>query len=265
MKKEYKLGVVGGGFMAKAIVDGVIGKKCLLPEQIILSEPSEEKRRYFSERGVSAVYDNPSVAEKSEFVLLCVKPQMFGEVSQSLRGAEKIITIMAGKTKESVRNALGKEVKIARAMPNLPCSVGAGMVGLDCSEFDGEDKTFVLKLFSSTGEVVETAEEQLNAVTGVSGSGPAYVYLFLKSLAEAGVKAGLKEEQAYKMALQTLKGGIAHVEANPDKSLSELIAAVSSKGGTTVAALSEFEKGGFSQTIEKGVMAAVERAAQLSK
>ncbi len=266
MKKRFIFGIIGGGFMGHAIANGAIRSGFLAPDKIIVSEPIMARTEIFRQMGVCVCTDNRRVAENCEYLLFAVKPQVFPEVAVSLRGCEfpTLISIMAGKTKESVRAALGApNAKIARAMPNLPCSVGEGMTGIDTSELSETDRAFVVGLFSANGKVVETAK--LDAVTGISGSGPAYVYLFLQALVKAGVEQGFGTEQARLLALQTLKGGVKMVEEHPEKSLSDLIAAVSSKGGTTVAALNSFEKDAFEESVSHAVAAAVKRAEELSE
>lgn len=267
MKKNYTLGVIGGGFMARAIVDGVIGKGFLSPSEIAVSDPSESSRKTFSEKGVNALNDNRAVADASEYLLFAIKPQAFSDVAKEISdcSAERVLTIMAGKKKETIAAVFKNPVRIARAMPNLPCSVGEGTVGIDTSEFNGEERAFAYALFGATGTVTEVSEELLNAVTGVSGSGPAYVYLFLKALVRAGVAQGLTESQAKALSLQTLKGGAKLVEEHPEKSLQELIDAVSSKGGTTVAALGSFANDDFEGSVARAVDAAVKRAEELSR
>lgn len=266
MKKNYALGVIGGGFMARAIIQGIVSKRILSPECIIVSEPISERADIFSDLGAVVTCDNRFVAQNSEYLLFAVKPQVFQEVAEGLNGVciENAISIMAGKTKDVIKRTLGTG-KVARAMPNLPCSVGEGMIGIDTSDFFEEERAFIYKLFESTGKVVETEEGMLNAVTGVSGSGPAYVYLFLQALVEAGVSQGFTEEQAKQFAVQTVKGGIKLVEQNPQKTLQELIDAVSSKGGTTVAALTSFANDGFKPSVARAVDAAVKRAMELSE
>ncbi len=267
MKKRFILGIIGGGFMACAIAEGAIGSGFLAPERIVVSEPNAKRAEILRAKGVVCVCaDNRAVAENCEYLLFAVKPQVFPEVASALSGCDLpvLLTIMAGKTKEGIKAALGApSAKIARAMPNLPCRVGEGMTGIDVSELSPKERAFVVGLFSSVGKVVETT--RLNAVTGLSGSGPAYVYLFLQSLVKAGVEQGLGEEQARILALQTLKGSVRMVEEQPEKSLSELIAAISSKGGTTVAALGSFEKDGFEKIVSRAVSAAVKRAEELSE
>lgn len=265
-EKTYLLGVIGGGVMARAIVSGAAKRGVFAPDLVCICEPDGKKRAAFEKEGFRTTLDARALAGTCRYLLFAVKPQVFPDVAEDLRGASLpvLISIMAGKTKRAVRTALKSEAKIARVMPNLPCCVGEGMAGVDVSELSGEEKTFVLGLFSAVGKAVEVPEAFLDAVTGISGSGPAYVYLFLRSLVKAGMEQGLSEEQANALALQTVKGGVSYAEQS-GKSYDELIAAVSSKGGTTVAALSSFEADGFEKSISRAVSAAVKRAKELSE
>lgn len=265
MQKRAKLGVIGGGFMAQAIISGAIRTGFLHPEEIIVSEPDEQKQRLLAEHGVGVCNDNCRLSTQCDYLLFAVKPQVFPAVAQEIRGAALpvLISIMAGKTIAAISQATGAN-RIARVMPNLPCSVGAGMSGVDTSLLSEQDRVFVRGLFASVGEVVEVEERLLNAVTGVSGSGPAYVYLFFRALVQAGVKQGLSEEQASKLASQTILGGMEMLRRT-GKSPDALIEAVSSKGGTTVAALDSFAADDFTGSVERAVDAAVRRAEELSK
>ena len=265
MQKKVKLGVIGGGFMAQAIVNGAVRKKFLAADQVIVSAPDEARRMVFAELGAKLAANNRDAAASCEFLLIAVKPQAFASVAEELRGEPLpvLISIMAGKTKASVKRATGAE-KVARIMPNLPCAVGAGMAGTDCSDLLPEERAFVHGLFCSVGEAAEVREDLLDAVTGVSGSGPAYVYLFLQSLILAGVEQGMTEAQARQFAIQTVSGGVEMAKTS-DKSLEELIAAVSSKGGTTLAALDSFRRDDFTGCVRRAVDAAVRRAKELSE
>lgn len=265
MQKRVTLGVIGGGFMAQAIVKGAILKKYLRADEILVSEPDAGRRTVFSDLGIGVCCDNCEAAESCDYLLLAVKPQVFPVVAEEIKrnALPVLISIMAGKTKDAIKRATCAD-KVARIMPNLPCSVGAGMAGTDCSDLSAEGGAFVRGLFEAVGEAEEVGEKLLDAVTGVSGSGPAYVYLFLLSLIHAGVKHGMAEEQAKKFALQTVEGGVRMAKTS-DKSLEELIAAVSSKGGTTIAALDSFRKDDFEGSVERAVDAAVRRAGELSE
>ncbi len=264
MKRHHVLGVIGGGFMANAILRGALAKGVLSAEDVLVCEPSEERRKAFSEAGIVVSSENRD-AVGCDYVLLAVKPQTFPAVAEALRGETfpPVISIMAGKTKSSIRSATGAAT-IARVMPNLPCSVGAGMTAVDASELEEDARRFVLGLFFSVGDVIETSETELDAVTALSGSGPAYIYLFLRALIAAGEEQGLSREQAQTLAFQTMEGGLKMARTS-GKSLDELIAAVSSKGGTTVAALDVFRAEGFEQSVLHAVDAAARRAKELSR
>lgn len=268
MKKQYKLGVIGGGFMASAIIKGVTGSEFIRGKKIIVSDPSETAREKLEDLGVVVTAENREVAENCEFLLFAVKPQNFAGVAKELGGipVEKAITIMAGVKKQKIRAALSGDAKVARAMPNLPCSVGAGMTAVDISDFeDADDCAFINGIFDSLGNVLICEEEKLNAVTGISGSGPAYVYMFIDGLVRAGIKQGLTEDEAKTLAVNTVAGGAEMVARSEDKTLAQLIDAVCSKGGTTIQAVESFRADDLYGTIDRAVAACVKRAQELSE
>lgn len=264
MEKNFKLGVVGCGFMASAIIKGIIEAKVLRSDDIVVSNKEGAGFDLVAGYAVATTYDNEYLAENAEFILLAVKPQGLEDVLCSIGSvnAEKFITILAGVKKAKIKETF-PYAKVARVMPNTPCSIGSGAMGADVNDFESEDQKFIIDLFSALGTVVRIDEEQINAVTGISGSGPAYVYLFIKGLTEAGVKQGLSEDIAKSLAVSTVIGSAKMVLANPSKTLDELIGAVCSKGGTTIEAVKTFEKNNFTGIIGKAVNACVERAAEL--
>ena len=174
---------------------------------------------------------------------------------------------MAGLKKSTIKNALGVGlIKVARCMPNLPCSIGSGAMGIDMSDYNDnvDDTQFITMLFSCLGTVLSLPEEKLNAVTGISGSGPAYVFMFIDSLIDAGVKQGLTRDEATTLALQTVIGGAEMIQ-NSDKSIEELIMSVCSKGGTTIEAVKTLEENNFRGIVNKAVEACVKRSEELSR
>lgn len=264
MNHKYRLGVIGGGFMAYAILSGAIGSRFLASDEIVVSDPNSENLMRFAKLGIHTVSDNCALVKNCNYILVAVKPQAFPAVARELNGMQMpvVLSIMAGKRKAAVSAALGG-AKVARIMPNLPCSVGEGVSAIDAIDLSSEEKKFVFSLFDSVGRTLEIEEGMLDAVTAVSGSGPAYVFLFLKSLTEAGVREGLTPMQAKALAVQTMKGAVKMAE-NSEASFEESIAAVTSKGGTTAAALACFERDGFAGIVESAVSAAVRRAEELS-
>ncbi len=267
MEKKFKLGVVGAGFMSYAIVSGALKSNYLSSSEIIVSDINPSSLGKFSGKGVNVTTENADILNQAEFVLFAVKPQHFADSLSGIQGfsCKKFITIMAGVKKASIKAALKSDaVKVARCMPNTPCSVGNGAVGIDLSDYEnGEDKDFIKNLFSSFAEVVLVGESKLNAVTGISGSSPAYFYLFIKCLVDAGIKQGLSSEDAKKLAANTMIGSGKMIFENADKSLEELIAAVCSKGGTTIEAIKVFNESGLSEITDKAVSACVKRAEEL--
>ncbi len=268
MKKKFKLGIIGCGFMAGAILRGAILSDFLSEKKIIVSDPSEDKLKEVEYLGVNVTDDNLFVAENSEFLLFAVKPQNFAEVVASLNGyrPDKVISIMAGVKKNKIKNSLGVGViRVARCMPNLPCSIGSGAVGVDMSDFNSntDDTEFITKLLSELGAVLSLDESKLDAVTGISGSGPAYVFMFIDSLIDAGVSQGLTRSEAKVLAVQTVLGGAEMVQ-RAEEPISELIMRVCSKGGTTIEAVKVLESEGFRDSVAHAVDACVKRAKELS-
>lgn len=270
MKKQYKLGVIGCGFMASAILRGAVLSDFLKAKKIIVSDTSIEKLEKMGEElGVTVSDSNRYVAENSEYLLFAVKPQTFPEVAKELEGIcpYKVISIMAGVKRSKIKNSLGVGIiKVARCMPNLPCSVGSGMMAVDMSDFnsDTDDIEFISNLFNCMGEVLSTDENKLDAVTGISGSGPAYVFMFIDSLIDAGIKHGLTRDEAKLLAVQTVVGG-ADMVVHSDKPLNELIMSVCSKGGTTIEAVKVLEENNFRGIISDAVDACIKRSEELSR
>ncbi|MBQ6979155.1 MAG: pyrroline-5-carboxylate reductase [Clostridia bacterium] len=266
MEKKFKLGVIGAGFMSSAIISGAINSSFLAPKDILVSDINALSIDKLANLGVSTTLNNAEVFNNAEYVLFAVKPQHFVNAVKDIAeiSCEKFISIMAGVKKSSIKSTLNKSVKVARCMPNTPCSVGYGAVGIDLFDFDNEtDKTFIKNLFSSFAQVVVLDESKLNAVTGISGSSPAYFYLFIKGLIDAGVRQGLEPEDAKKLAVNTMIGSGKMIFENSAKSLDELIAAVCSKGGTTIEAVKVYNENSLGDIIDKAVSACVKRAEEL--
>ncbi len=263
MKKNFKLGVIGAGFMSKAIIEGVLKSGFINPSDILVSDISEIALSGLSEKGIKISLSNDFVCENSEFVLLAIKPQTFNSLNLNAIEVEKVISIMAGVNKNTIKQTF-INAKVVRCMPNTPISLGYGAVGIDCSDFDNpEDVSFVENIFSPVANVVCVEEKKLSAVTGISGSSPAYFYLFVKSLIEAGVNNGLSGIEAEKLVLATMRGSFEMLFNRGEKTIEQLISAVCSKGGTTLEAMRVFEHNNFSKIVYNAVDACVERAHEL--
>ncbi len=268
MKKLFKLGVIGCGVMAQAFLKGAVLSDFLRAKKVAVSDCDKEKLSQMEELGINTYKDNKYVAQNSEYLLIAVKPQNFAEVAEEIKNVhpEKIISIMAGVKKNTIKDAFGMNVGVARCMPNIPCTIGSGMIAVDMTDFNKslDDTEFITKLFDCTGNVLSISEEKMNAVTGISGSGPAYVYMFIDALVDAGVANGLTRIEAKLLAVQTVLGSAEMVQRD-ETPLSELIMKVCSKGGTTIEAVKVFEEKNLRGIIGEGVNACVNRAEELAK
>lgn len=269
MKKKFKLGVIGCGFMGSAIIKGVVLSDFLNAKKIIVADLNESTLDKIDELGVYTCNSNKYVAENSEYLLIAVEPKNFRNVVSSLGGykPEKIISVMAGIEKQTIKEYLGLyTIKVARCMPNLPCSIGSGAVGIDMSDFDGDsdDSEFIFNIFNNLGVVLSTNESKMDAIASISGSGPAYAFMFIDSLIDAGVQQGLTKDEAKILAVQTVLGAAEMVQRD-DEPLSELIMRVCTKGGTTIEAVKVFEENHFRGIVSKAVGACMKRTKELSE
>jgi len=269
MKKQFKLGVIGCSFFSNAILKGVVLSDLIREKKIIVSDESEEELDKLDYLGVHTTTDNKFVAENSEFVLFAVKPKKFEVISKELDGVrpEKVISIMDGLTKNTIKNALGFGViKVARAILNLPCEIGSGAIGLDMVDFNKstDDCDFISSVFGTLGTILSVEEGKLNAVYGLSGSGSAYVFAFIDALVNAGVKQGLTKNEAKILAVQTVLGSAEMVQRE-ENSIEELTMLACNKGGAAVDAVKVLEEKGFSDAVSSAVEACVARAKERNK
>ncbi len=268
MKKLFKLGVIGCGFMAQSILKGVVASDFLRAKKVVASDVNDEALDSAAELGVMGTTNNKYLVENSEYVLFAVKPQNFESVCQSLEGAvpAKVISIMAGVKRDKIKAALGRDTKVARCMPNLPCSIGSGVIGVDMTDFNSsqDDLEFISGVLNCLGTVLSVREEKMDAVTGISGSGPAYVFMFIDALIDAGVKQGLTRNEATVLAVQAVMGSAEMVE-HSDVPVTDLIKRVCSKGGTTIEAVKVLEERNFRGIVDEAVAACAKRSKELSE
>ena len=268
MKKLFKLGVIGCGFMSQAILKGVTGSDFLREKKVVVSDISEDALDKALDLGVKCTKNNKYLVENSEYVLFAIKPQSFEGAVKEFDGAvpDKVISIMAGVKRDKIKAALGRDVKVARCMPNLPCSIGSGVIGVDMSDFNSnrDDIEFISGVMNCLGTVLSVSEDKMDAVTSISGSGPAYVFMFIDSLIDAGVKQGLTRNEATILAVQTVFGAAEMVERS-DVSVPELIKRVCSKGGTTIEAVKVLEDRNFRGIVGEAVAACAKRSKELSE
>lgn len=270
MLKNKTIGFIGAGNMAEALINGLITSHTILPGSIMASDRDVERLAVLAEGyKIKAVNTNTGVAAASDIVILAVKPQDIAPVLAEIREEVKdklIISIAAGVKTRTISDILLVPVRLVRAMPNTPALVLSGatalFIGEGCAK---EDEKAALKIFDAVGRTVVLKDEALmDAVTGLSGSGPAYVFVILEAMADAGVRMGLPRETASLLANQTLFGAakmVMDVKRHP----AELKDMVASPGGTTIAGLKKLEEGKVRATIMDAVEAATLRSRELSK
>ena len=270
MATPLKIGFLGAGKMAAAFARGLINAKLVNAKSIFAADPFEAARQAFSAgTGTRTFVSNVEVAAAANILILATKPDQVGaalsEISSAITPGHLVISIAAGVTLAKLESALPAGTRVIRVMPNTPALVGAGASGFatgkNASVADGE---LAKKLLSALGVAVPVKESLLDAVTGLSGSGPAYVYQFIEALSDGGVAAGLPREIATQLAAQTVLGG-AQMVLTTGLHPGVLKDQVTSPGGTTIEGLHELEKGGFRATVISAVRAAAEKSKKLGQ
>ena len=249
-----KLGFIGTGNMASAIMGGIIKNNVIPAEEIIgadLFAPGRE--RVQKEYGINVTADNKEVAQKAETIILSVKPQFYESVIADIKDVvtdkQIIITIAPGKTLAWLAEQFGKEVKIVRTMPNTPAMVGEGMTAVCPNEHLTEDEiAYVKSLLESFSRAEIVPERLMDVVTAVSGSSPAYVFMLIEAMADAAVSGGMPRKQAYQFAAQAVLGS-AKMVLDTGKHPGELKDMVCSQAGTTIEAVRTLEELGFRSSI----------------
>ena len=263
-----KIGFIGLGNMAKAMLGGMLSQGIAAKEDVIGSAKTQATREAVKEAyGIETFSDNKEVAAKADILILAVKPQFFAEVIPEIKDAVKedtlIISIAAGKTMAEIEAMFGKKIKLVRCMPNTPALVGEGCSGVcrNAGVSDGE-MAKCMELMNSFGLAEEVTEKLMDAVTGVSGCSPAYVFLFIESLADGAVAAGMPRKQAYSFAAQTVMGS-AKLMLESGKHPGELKDMVCSPAGTTIEGVRILEENGFRGTVMNAVKGSVEKAQKM--
>jgi pyrroline-5-carboxylate reductase len=261
------IGLIGGGAMGEAIVSAVIRAKVAEPAQInVYDLISERSRQLASQYGIGAADGPAEAVSGANFVITAVKPQDFPKAASAIAGwlnDTTVISIMAGVTVSQLMSLLQTSA-VVRSMPNTPAQIGEGMTGWTATPGVSETaRAGVRQILGAMGKEAYLPDEKyLDMVTGLSGSGPAYVFLFIEALTDAGVHIGLSRDLASTMALQTVLGSARYAEAT-GKHPAELRNQVTSPGGTTAAALRAFEAGSFRSDVLEAVVAAYEKSKAL--
>lgn len=253
--------------MGEALLSRLIARQVYLPSEVRVSDPSAERRQFLaSEYGVEVTAANQEAAQATEVLLLAIKPQVFETVVASLDEikAPLVLSILAGMPLSKLEAAF-PNCAVVRAMPNTPATVGAGMTAIASSGRTSAAQTAQAKtIFQAVGEVVEVPETLMDAVTGLSGSGPAYVAILVEALADGGVAAGLPRAIAAQLALQTVLG-TAQLLHETQLHPAQLKDRVTSPGGTTIAGITQLERAGFRSALIEAVREASRRSQELGK
>jgi len=266
---KKKIAFIGSGVMAEAMIAGLLRKKLAKPENITASGPREERGKELEKKyKINSTTDNAFAASNADVVVLSVKPQRLSEVMKGLRGIRSdalVLSIIAGAGMKKIGTGL-KHKAVVRSMPNTPGQIGEGITVWACSkDVNEEQQDMTHKLLGAMGEEVFVEDEgYLDMATALSGSGPAYVFLFTEALIDAGVHMGFPRRIAEQLVLQTIKGSAdyyRHAERHP----ATLRNQVTSPGGTSAEALYYLEKAGFRTAISRAVWAAYQRSLELGK
>ncbi len=268
MSFKYEVGVIGIGNMGSALARGWLEKKTVENSKITIYDINKSLLdQRAGEFNVSKALNNTDLIQSSKYIILAVKPQVMDkvldEIGSKATEEQTIISIAAGISIEFIEDYLKKNVGVIRVMPNTPALVAAGVSAMAYNEnVEEKDRNYVKNLLSSVGLVVELEEKHIDAVTGLSGSGPAYIFIIIEALADGGVKMGLSRDIALKLAAQTVLGS-AKMVIETGKHPGVLKDMVTSPGGTTITALHELEKGKLRSTLISAVEAATNKAKSL--
>ena len=270
---QYELGFLGAGHMAEAIAKAAIHKGVLQRDQIAASDPSDQRRTVFGQLGVTTDSDNAAIIGKSKQVLIAVKPQAMGQAAGDLGrhgvADQVILSIMAGVSSKKLGQAIAAghataKPRVVRVMPNTPLQIGFGMTGVALGAHAHRgDEDLAMRLFGAAGKVVLVDESQLDAVTAVSGSGPAYVFYLAEAMQRAAGELGLSEH-ADVLVQQTILGA-AQLIATSENTPETLRRQVTSPGGTTQAAIEHLEKHHAADVIADAIQAAAQRSIELGQ
>ncbi len=269
MLKE-KIGVVGAGKIGAAIMRGIVRAGLAGKDQVMASDVSEQLRDgLVKELDIQATADNGVLCDFADIILLAVKPQIVDpvakEIAKKLGSKKLLVSVAAGVPITRIEANLEKGARVVRVMPNITCVVGAGAAGFaGGSNATADDLEKVGAILNSFGVGIPVEEKSLDAVTGLSGSGPAFVLLFMEALADGGVQVGLAREVALRLAIQTVYGA-AKMALESNKHLGELKDEVTSPGGTTIAGLYAMEQKGFHGIVMDAVVNATRRSQELGK
>ena len=266
-KSKYQVGLIGVGVMGEALISGLISSR--FPKaQIVFTEKRTERAREISSKYGAREVELPELAKTSDVILLVVKPQDLEQLLTSL-GAHlnknaALVSFAAGKTTDFVNGIVGPNISVIRVMPNTPTLIGLGMAAISLGQtVNPEQAKFVSEFLATCGKVISVDEKLQDAVTALSGSGPAYFFAFIEEMIKSGIALGLSSDQATTLAIQTMIGSAAMLEQS-GKSATTLRENVTSPNGTTAAALKVFSEANFGEIVERAMTAARDRSQELA-
>lgn len=263
------VGFIGAGMMGEAIARGLM-KAGMSADKMTAADPDEGRRRLFHhELGIPVSGDNRSVAQSADILVLAVKPhvvaEVLGDVADVVKHGQLVISIAAGVTTSTIEDRLHAKVPTIRVMPNTPCLVGQGAIAITHGKHAVDDHVEMAEqIFGAVGTVVRVTEDKMDAVTGLSGSGPAYVYMFLEALADGAVRMGLPRQAALTLAAQTVLGA-AKMVMETGSHPAVLRDRVTTPGGTTIAGIAALEDAGFRSAAIKAVASAAVKSREIGK
>ena len=265
-----KIVFIGSGNMGGAMIGGIVSSLLAKPEDIIASDPSEKARESLKEKyGIQVTSDNAKAASMADILFLAVKPHIYpaaaAQIKDHLKPSAVIVTIAAGQTLAHMADLLGEDTKIVRAMPNTPALVGEGMAALCPNKnVTGQEFDEVKSIFDSFDKSEKISEDLFDAVVGVSGSSPAYVYMFIEAMADAAVAEGMPRDKAYVFAAQAVLGS-AKMVLETGRHPGDLKDMVCSPGGTTIKAVIALEQTGMRGSVMQAVQECIDKSKEMSK
>lgn len=265
MEEKMKIGFIGLGNMAKAMIGGMLQKGIVAAQDIAGSAKTQSTlERMGDEFHIHTMADNRQVAKWADIIILAVKPVFFpeviGEIKDAVTEDKLVISIAAGKSLKWIEEEFGKNIKLIRCMPNTPALVGAGCTVVCCNPRAGEeDEKFCLKLMESFGKAIVIPERLMDAAGAVGGSSPAFVFLFIEAMADGAVRAGMPRKQAYEFAAHAVMGS-AKMVLETGMHPGELKDMVCSPGGTTIEGVAALEEGGMRSAVMNAIHACVEKS-----
>jgi pyrroline-5-carboxylate reductase len=266
-KSKYQVGLIGVGVMGEALISGLVSSR--FPKaQIVFTEKRADRAREISSKYGAREVDLTELAKSSDVILLVVKPQdleqLLVSIGADLNKSATLVSFAAGKTTDFVSKIVGSNISIIRVMPNTPTLIGLGMAAISLGKsVNTEQAEFVSEFLATCGKVISIQENLQDAVTALSGSGPAYFFAFVEEIIKSGMSLGLSEDQATTLAIQTMVGSAAMLEQS-GKSATTLRENVTSPNGTTAAALKVFSEANLGEIVTRAMTAARDRSQELA-